>query len=478
MRQLCSVGNGVRWYATGAMVLVMASATGVAYADSIFVATHGSNANDGSARAPVRTITKGLEVARSIRSASNAAITLHVGAGVYRVSRLTAAIDSDPTLEHGPLLFNVSKMTVIGRTTPEVDALGVPTGRLVGTEQTVITVNAGEQLGQATAMSMVGSTVRASDGTVFRGDDVRLRKLTFLGVAAANNFPGATELLVDRAQRVTIEDCHFMGGVNLHAALFTRLSSVTLASSHVGPGKGTPLIMSGGTTADPAYLVVRQNRVVSSGGQNIYTTPQPAVLLPYDANEAVTGFRLPPIADELIDPDPEHPPDFRVGGDIVGNHLSGATGFTVRFATVNLPDGGVPVLGFVSVAATKGSMMYRLRGNHLGAAQAGWWLRPFHHSGGDATLRYSATVRLEIEGNTYASPTKAIISFESQFDSPDGAELDLKQARYEVIDAQNELGLPPAITLLHPATDRTFAPAVVENDNILTINGTVIPAAP
>ena len=111
-------------------------------------------------------------------------------------ARLTDAIAADPTLERGPLLLNVCKMTVIGRTTPAVDARGVPTGAVASREETVITLRDGEQLGQATAMSIVGSTVRANDGAELRGDDVTVRRLTFKGIAALSpfNFPGASEL--------------------------------------------------------------------------------------------------------------------------------------------------------------------------------------------------------------------------------------------------------------------------------------------
>src|SRR5262245_14767879 len=217
------------------MVFLLAlSCSANAQTINIFVDTNSLAVyEDGTARAPFRTVTRGLEHARRIRfgsladGASDAMIHIQVAAGTYVGSFEPADFDPlspsyDPSKEKLPLLLNTPGLTLRGETVIVADEDGLPSSIVDGTA-TIIRPSRAQA--QKEYLVMVTRT-RARDGSGFpekmdmAGDDVTLAGFWLEGAPGPMPPPAVTG--IDRVAGFVVEGNIITSGAN---GVWTRLSS-------------------------------------------------------------------------------------------------------------------------------------------------------------------------------------------------------------------------------------------------------------
>jgi len=261
------------------MVFLLAlSCSANAQTINIFVDTNSLAVyEDGTARAPFRTVTRGLEHARRIRFdsladgviASDAMIHIQVAAGTYVGSFEPADFDPlspsyDPSKEKLPLLLNTPGLTLRGETVIVADEDGLPSSIVDGTA-TIIRPSRAQA--QKEYLVMVTRTrARAGSGfpeaTEMAGDDVTIAGFWLEGAPGPTGPVVPSALIgIDRVTGFVVDGNVLTSGAN---GVWTRLSSGRL-QGNLATNNTVGLLLTGGSDLFPARLEIRGNRITNTG---------------------------------------------------------------------------------------------------------------------------------------------------------------------------------------------------------------------
>ena len=426
---------------------------------------------DGSASFPYPTITLALDRARTIRHGlpgttdrpSSAHIIIRVASGTYSVSFDPDKVDRrsarfDPTLERGPLLVNVDKLTLLGSNQFVVGGDGLQTGALQGTDRSLIQVAPGEFLDSAQMLILVAATLRRADGKEMRGDHVTISGFSFdAPVPPPLPLPlppipfrlGSTAIAADRATDLTIREIANHG--RQHVPLFTRLSTLVLEDSF-SENSSTCMILQGGCDVFPSVLTVRRNRLTAGAG--IFCGGAAAALLSFAVGQN-QSFILKPLPQELVSPDPKDAPLLSNDIEITHNDVTSLT-FGVQCTPYFT---GMPALAEVvnPDEQTRGLLTATIRSNRFEGVTSRHLIQT-----GPITDRFpyvDATMEIELRGNTYAGfADDTLVRF--------GGPPFIQDAIYRITDPGNELQFPGSVEVTHETGFH----------NTLVINGEEIPA--
>jgi hypothetical protein len=318
MRTLFSVFAGV--------VALIAASVRPAGATSIFVDKDSTAlTEDGSARAPYRTITKALERARKIRFGPqgnpDATIVVHVAPSP--TPYVGSFGSADPSKERLPLLLNVPKLKLKGGTRLVVGPDGLPTAVVAGTETTL---RGDLPQGPRQYFVLVTRTKAKADsgfdvGREMAGNDVEISGFV-LQAETGRQLPSAL-VGVDGVKDFVIRDNALTNGGN---GVWTRLASGRI-EGNLARDNFTAIFVSGGSKHFPASVNVAGNRVDAAGvavmaGIGLIgggETGNRRTNLDVGANP-FTHEAPPAVFDRFATPDDV--PDM-LAADVVGNRVTG-----------------------------------------------------------------------------------------------------------------------------------------------------------
>jgi len=333
-----------------AMTFVLAFAWN-AHGKSIFVNKNSPVAfEDGSAIAPFRTITRGLELARKIRfgfpaqgiAPSTEIITIIVApsptpyVGSFDLAVFDPANPSyDPTKERLPLLLNVPRLKLLGGTHLLPSGDGLPLGVVQGT-QTIIRSDRPQT--QKQYMIMVTRTVPlASSGfpvsQEMAGDDVTITGF-WLQAEAARQLPSAL-IGFDGVSDFVVRANVLVDSGN---GVWTRLSSGTI-EGNLSINNTVGFFLTGGSHRFPANLKVTGNRangnattVAGLGVLGAGETGNRRKDLDFGGNKQLfMRIPLPDTFSRTLDPDgvPDSISALVIGNDFSGHSQNGirSTGY-------------------------------------------------------------------------------------------------------------------------------------------------------
>jgi hypothetical protein len=215
-------------------------------------------AEDGTAAAPYRTITRALERARAIRLALDAppgAIVVHVAPSATPYAGSFDPQLTDPSKERLPLVLNVPKLKLIGGTVLAMGADGLPSGVAPGTGTTL---RSDLPQGARQYLILIARTTMA--GVEMDGNEVTVEGMLLEAAPTRQIF--STLIGIDGVRDFVVTGNALVNGSN---AVFTRLASGRIESNFVSGAITTGLYLTGGSQTFPSRLVVTGNRVESSG---------------------------------------------------------------------------------------------------------------------------------------------------------------------------------------------------------------------
>jgi hypothetical protein len=321
--------------------------TGVAHAQSIFVDKNSTASyEDGSAPAPFRTITRGLDLARKIRlgsseeniKASPATINVHVAPSLtpYVGSFDPAVFDPvspsyDPSKERLPLLLNIPRLNLRGETRLVEGEDGLPAAIIQGTETTI---RSDRPQTQKQYMVMATRTFRISSSGFpepeeWAGDDVTITGF-WLQADEARELP-STLIAMDGVTGFAAYGNVLVGAGN---GIWTRLASGRI-EGNLAVNNAVGFYLTGGSNRFPATVRLLGNRV-----SNTVTLPAGLGLvgagetgnrrrdLDFGANRhQFVRVPLPAIFSRALTPD--EVPD-SIYAEVVGNEFNGSTQNGIR----------------------------------------------------------------------------------------------------------------------------------------------------
>jgi hypothetical protein len=242
--------------------LLLAALAGPARAEDIFVDANAAPPGDGSAARPYPTITAGLAHARAERGAGaispEETIAVHVASGTY----LGSFVASGPALEALPLLLDIPNLTLAGATVLTLDASGLPTGTVKGTE-TVLTVPNSEPVappGKLHALVLVGPTVSPVYGLEV-GNDVAVEGLVLDGGLNSDTVSKDVVnfgVFVDRVQGALVR-ANVARYVEI--GVESRLAGCRVEGNLISNTRRPGVMLTAGSTASPATVAVVGNRI-------------------------------------------------------------------------------------------------------------------------------------------------------------------------------------------------------------------------
>jgi hypothetical protein len=229
---------------------------------------------DGVASTTFRTITRALVEARNIRFGtdgrrpSRRPIIITVSPGTYRVSRDAAALDADATLERGPILLNVDRLTLRGALRLQQDAAGLPTDVAVAGTETLITWRDGEWNGRRRGLDsllLLSPTVAVATGTAMVGSDVTVEGFILAEHETGFTFFGPQLIWIDRVQGFRVRGNLLDGRFGAFGNIGTSRSSGSIEDNFITRANAGGVIAWGGEAASPATIDVRGNRITGNG---------------------------------------------------------------------------------------------------------------------------------------------------------------------------------------------------------------------
>ncbi|HZR84546.1 MAG TPA: right-handed parallel beta-helix repeat-containing protein [Candidatus Binatia bacterium] len=228
-------------------------------ATDLYVAASGSPYASGSAANPYRRITDAVARARAERATAAIApddeIRIHVAPGMYVGSFDAAEVQEHREYEVLPIILNIPRLTLLGSTVLTRDERGLATETLPGSESIVapdVALRPNQYLVLVT---------RTADGS--RGDGVTLDGFVFDG--KLGDLPGAA-VFIDR-----VSEFRFTNNVVERSAfgVMTRLASGTIERNLLADNLELGSILTGGSRAQPATVLVRANRITRNAAHGI-----------------------------------------------------------------------------------------------------------------------------------------------------------------------------------------------------------------
>jgi hypothetical protein len=234
-------------------------------ARDLFVAATGNLNGDGSIANPYRRITDAVAQARAQRASDAVgplqAIAIHVAPGTYVGAFDATQLQAHPQYEVLPIILNVPRLALLGSTVLTRDERGLPTATSPGSESIVapdtpLVPNRYLILVTRTADGGVGDGVTV-DGFVFDGKDSEL-------------LPHGADVFIDR-----VSEFRFTNNLVEHSAfgVMTRLASGTIEGNLLADNVELGSVVSGGSRAHPATVLIRANRATRNAAHGIGCTP-------------------------------------------------------------------------------------------------------------------------------------------------------------------------------------------------------------
>ena len=440
-------------------------------ATDLYVAASGSLNGRGSVAHPYRRITDAVVRARAERAAGaiqpDEKIRIRVAPGTYVGSFDPTALQTHPEYEVLPIIVNVPRLALLGSTVLTRDERGLPTATSPGSDSIVASDT---PLAPNQYLLLV---TRTADGSV--GDGVTVDGLVFDG--KEGDFPGA-DVFIDR-----VSEFRFTNNLVERSAfgVMTRLASGTIAGNLLADNVEHGSIVSGGSRAHPATILMRANRVTRNGAHGIGCAVGGWIGLVTDrgGNSISLLEPLQTTFDRNNPADVENIPD-TLNVTLDGNDASdngndnGLSGIGIRLAgiwpdyTYTTTDPSQPVTSSL-VANITGNTCDRNRAYGV-VIEAGDTKRF-----APAPRRFVQSLAANFEGNVFTGNDRAPALFTFTYwlvstgGTPQFADKFAEASTYAVTDADGEL---VTFDYDNPVTDPLNGTVL---NNALTLNGVEVP---
>ena len=258
----CPRGNAAAAVVDVALVVrAVNHALSVCPSSDLYVASSGALGGDGTVSNPFRRITDAVSRARADRQSgeipSEVGIQIHVAPGTYVGSFDPTELANHAEYEVLPIILNVAKLALLGSTVLTRDEGGLPTATSPGSESVVAPDT---RLGPNQYLIVV---TRTADGGV--GDGVTVSGFVFDGKGIAIVDPGA-DVFIDR-----VSDFRFTNNLVERSGfgVMTRLASGTIEGNLLVDNLELGSIVTGGSHAHPATVLIRANRAARNGAHGL-----------------------------------------------------------------------------------------------------------------------------------------------------------------------------------------------------------------
>jgi hypothetical protein len=434
---------------------------------TLYVSAAGDPASGiGTRVRPFRTITRALEQARCIRygcphamQTSSAPIVIRVLPGSYLVTFDPNRVAADSTLERGPILMNVSDLSLSGSTKSLDDGTGFPSEVVApGTETTIRLADGELPYGFDTLRNVLLLIHATHDhgGRAERGDAAVVSGFVFEGTNDLGDVDGAVAVRLVRNYTVTGNILRHLGFI----AIEESFAVGTIAGNSIVDGDCLAMGVHGGSKSAPQHATVIDNSARRNGCGGIVISGDGAPVAEYEMGAEAGLFTLDALPNELLTSNTSE----LNGNRFSDNNFDPTFSFGMRMAMFTEPEPN-QTSTVVSVIALDN----QVRNNTIGiVADAAF---PFRSPDQPYLAKFAGTFdNNDVCNNALAPAIFSLTRFGVLTGESDRGDFKyLQNSVYSIDYSGHDLD---GFWYDNPASDPYLLPAVNSLNNVLRVNGT------